>query len=124
MFFSVPYKIVRPVENVRPVSVTDSKKGASTLREFLKDRNVQAKIGEFNGDGLRTRSGRISDSQALCAGVTGRGGNQVNYMSGDLFRLTPWNHCQIMDSGGGHGSKKCKTADIVLVFYDPEAYSI
>ena len=29
----------------------------------------------------------------------------------------------IMETGGGHGADNCKTAEIVLVFYDPAAYS-
>jgi len=29
----------------------------------------------------------------------------------------------IREIGGGQGGENCKTAEIVLVFYDPEAYS-
>jgi len=29
----------------------------------------------------------------------------------------------IMETGGGRGGENCKTGEIVLVFYDPGAYS-
>jgi hypothetical protein len=29
----------------------------------------------------------------------------------------------IIETGGRRGGENCKTAEIVLVFYDPEAYS-
>jgi len=47
----------------------------------------------------------------------------MNHSFGGPLRTNSLESLTIIETGGGRGGQNCKTAEIVLVFYDPEAYS-
>jgi hypothetical protein len=47
----------------------------------------------------------------------------MNHLSGGAVSSNSLGSLTIMETGGGQGGENCKTTKIVLVFYDPAAYS-
>jgi hypothetical protein len=47
----------------------------------------------------------------------------MNHLSGGAVSSNSVGSLTIMETGGGQGGEECKTAKIVLVFYEAAAYS-